>query len=136
MRTIFAVLFILLATQSIARELTIICTYEGSFDQDGYSELQQSTFRLTVTEDSYGNAVSASWSDGGICQYTTIAEYNDKTILLNGCQRPRWVGADEELIGYLEVDRYSGAFKRYSAFSDTNVFLMFVGSCRAASKKF
>lgn len=127
----------ILATQSSARDLTIICTFEGSYDKDGYSELQQSTFRLTVTEDSYGNAVSASWTEGGLCQYTTIAEYSDELILLNGCQRPSWLDADKETpIGYLEVDRYSGAFKQYSEIPGTDTFLMFVGSCRAASKKF
>ena len=128
---------IFIASAPFGKTINIVCTYEGSFDENGYEELVPSTFTVRIIEDDYGNVQSINWSDGGICQYTKIATYNDAEILLNGCQRPSWLEAHRSTPeGFFEIDRYSGSFRRYSSLPDTEGFLMFVGKCRAGAQKF
>lgn len=137
--TAFVSFLSIFATCLSAKNINIICTFRGSLDKDGYEELTPSSFSINIVEDNYGNAKSASINGlSGMCSYTEISEYSQSTIMFSGCERGKWLDADEPTpIGSLKIDRYTGEFFQSTEFPHVNnSFLGFVGDCRAGTKKF
>ena len=137
-RTISAVIAMFaLSSEVRAKELAIICTFEGSYDKNGYETLVPSDFSVLITENLNGNATGASVSDTPLCAYTNIETYNDELIHFSGCARPSWLAAGRPTPeGYLKINRYSGGFEQYTKFPESEDWLMHVGTCRAGSKRF
>ena len=140
-KPIRAIRFIILAfmmtigTQVVAKDISITCTYTGSYDDSGYEDLTPSDFSVKIKEDAYGNAIQASVTES-MCAYKYIEIYNDELIRFSGCERWPWLKPDKKTPeAFLEIDRYTGAFKQSVKFPEGN-FLMHIGSCRASSKKF
>ena len=122
-------------THVVGKDISITCTYTGSYDDKGYEDLTPSDFSVRIKEDAYGNAFQASVTES-MCRYKYVDSYNDEVIRFSGCERWPWLKAGEKTPeAFLEIDRYTGAFKQYVKFPEGN-FLMHVGSCRASSKKF
>ena len=143
-KPILAIQFMVLAllmtigSQVGAKEISIICTYKGSYDENGYEELIPSDFSVRIKEDTNGNAIQASVTES-MCAYKYIETYNDELIRFAQCNRSALLKADDKTPeGYLEIDRYTGSFKQYFKFPTANSdnFLMNVGTCKASSKKF
>jgi len=134
----FLCLFSCIATHVWAENVNIVCTYRGSYDKDGYEELKPTSFTVSITEDGYGNAKSASLSEGHLCSYTSLSEYSNSTIMFSGCKRPEWLAANKATPeGFFKIDRYTGEFTQSIEFpSSPNSLLVYVGACRAAQKKF
>ena len=127
-----------IGTQVVAKDISITCTYTGSYDNKGYEDLTASDFSVRIKEDAYGNAIQASVTES-MCQYKYIETYNDELIRFAQCNRSPLLTADDKTPeGYLEIDRYTGSFEQYFKFPTANSdsFLMHVGSCRASSQKF
>ena len=122
-------------THVVGKDISITCTYTGSYDDKGYEDLTPSDFSVRIKEDAYGNAFQASVTES-MRRYKYVDSYNDEVIRFSGCERWPWLKAGEKTPeAFLEIDRYTGAFKQYVKFPEGN-FLMHVGSCRASSKKF
>ena len=136
--TAFVSFLSIFATCLSAKNINIICTFRGSLDKDGYEKLTPSSFSINIVEDNYGNAKSASINGLSGCSYTEISEYSKSTIMFSGCERGKWLDADEPTpIASLKIDRYTGEFFQSTEFPHvTNGFLAFVGDCRAGTKKF
>jgi hypothetical protein len=133
--TIILAFLMTAGSQASAKDISIICTYNGSYDDNGYEDLTPSDFSVRIKEDAYGNALQASVTES-MCQYKALDAYNDEVIRFSGCERFPWLKADEKTPeAFMEIDRYTGAFKQYVEFPETG-FLMHVGTCRAGSKKF
>ena len=133
--TVLMAFLITIGSQASAKDISIICTYHGSYDENGYEELTPSDFSVRIKEDVYGNARQASVTEA-MCKYKSLDVYNDEVIRFSGCERFPWLKADEKTPeAFMEIDRYTGAFKQYVEFPETG-FLMHVGTCRAGSKKF
>ena len=135
--TLFCI-FSCISTQVWAANVNIVCTYRGSYDKDGYEELMPTSFTVSITEDGYGNAKSASLSEGHLCSYTSISEYSNSTIMFSGCKRPEWLAADKATPeGFFKIDRYTGEFTQSIEFpSSQNSLSVYVGDCRAGQRKF
>jgi hypothetical protein len=141
MRLLIFVIFSFSATLLHGKENNIVCTYTHSYDlKDGYIELAQSSFTVTIEEDQYQNAISGSIGrgGGGLCSYNTIAEYSPSLIWFDECRRPSWLSEDRQTPkGYLKIDRMTGEFTQYAEFpDDKNSLLMLYGTCRAGIQKF
>lgn len=133
--TLLIAFLMVIGSQVSAFDISITCTYTGSYDDKGYEDLTPSDFSVKIKEDAYGNAIQASVTES-MCQYKYVDAYNDEVIRFSGCERWPWLKADKKTPeAFLEIDRYTGAFKQSVKFSEGN-FLMHVGSCRASSKKF
>jgi hypothetical protein len=133
--TIILAFLMTAGSQASAKDISIICTYNGSYDDNGYEDLTPSDFSVRIKEDAYGNALQASVTES-MCQYKALDAYNDEVIRFSGCVRWPWLKADQKTPeAFMEIDRYTGAFKQYTKFPDGG-FLMHVGTCRAGSKKF
>ena len=139
MRTILAILFLLFLPNNIlAKENNIVCTYKASQDSNGYEELVPTSFSVTIEEDSIGNAISGSISEGGLCSYTRLSEYSSTKIRFDTCARPSWLSANDPTPeGFFEINRMTGEFTIYQNMSNKkNAYLYFFGSCRAGKAMF
>ena len=122
---------------ALAEEVNIVCTFTSSVDQNGYAELDPTTFTVRIVEDTFGKAVEGYVSNNPSCPYKYISVYDDSVIRFEQCNKPGWLPKGRSIPnGYLEINRYSGGFSQYVEYKDIDSWLMLKGNCKAASRKF